>query len=103
MTDERNQYATYNGLNRPAMVMGVPLMLLLFSGFVAVFGGFGAIYLFGAKGLIVPSVLFLFLFIVRLFCDSDPNALRVLHLQFKGFLLKVKHQDIITGFSSVGR
>ncbi|ENO8530929.1 VirB3 family type IV secretion system protein [Escherichia coli] len=101
--DDKSQYATYNGLNRPAMVMGVPLLLLLAVGFIAVFCGFAAIYFWGGVGLIIPALCFLFLFIVRLFCDSDPNALRVLRLQLKGFMLKLKHQDTVTGFSSVER
>ncbi|ECT8230231.1 conjugal transfer protein TraD [Salmonella enterica subsp. enterica serovar Enteritidis] len=101
--NEKNVFATYNGLNRPAMVMGVPLLLLLAVGFLAVFGGFTALYFWGLSGLLVPGLCFLFLFIIRLICENDPNALRVLKLQFNGMVLKVKHRDSVIGFSSVKR
>ena len=101
--NEKKVFATYNGLNRPAMVMGVPLLLLLAVGFLAVFGGFTAMYFWGISGLLVPALCFLFLFIIRLICENDPNALRVLKLRFKGIMLKVKHRDTVIGFSSVKR
>ncbi|UCQ29608.1 VirB3 family type IV secretion system protein (plasmid) [Edwardsiella tarda] len=103
MNEDEKNYATYNGLNRPAMVAGVPLILLLVVGFLAVFGGFAAILLWGLSGLLVPSLCFLFLFIIRLICENDPNALRVLKLQLNGLFLKVKHRDVVIGFSSVKR
>ncbi len=101
--NEKKVFATYNGLNRPAMVMGVPLLLLLAVGFLAVFGGFTAMYFWGLSGLLVPALCFLFLFIIRLICENDPNALRVLKLQFKGMILKVIHRDTVIGFSLVKR
>ncbi|EPR9285179.1 VirB3 family type IV secretion system protein [Escherichia coli] len=101
--NEKNVFATYNGLNRPAMVMGVPLLLLLAVGFLAVFGGFTAMFFWGLSGLLVPALCFLFLFIIRLICENDPNALRVLKLQFKGMILKIMHRDTVIGFSSVKR
>lgn len=93
-----NMYATYNGLNRPAMYMGVPLILLLSTGFLAVFGGFGAIFLWGFAGLFLPGMAGLFLFFVRMLCESDPNALRVIRLVAEGVILKIKHQDKIVGY-----
>ena len=96
-------FLSYNGLNRPAMVMGVPLMLFLSVGFLAVFGGFGCMFMWGISGLIFPALCFLFLFIVRIICENDPNALSVMNLQLKGYFLKVIHRDSIIGFSSVER
>jgi len=96
----KDAYFTYNGLNRPAMAAGVPLMLLLSCGFIAVFFGFLAVYFIGAFGLIVPALIGMFLFAVRIMCENDPNALRVIKLSLKGMLLKLKHGDLITGFDS---
>lgn len=45
-------FLSYNGLNRPVMVRGVPLMLFLSVGFLAVFGGFGCMFMWGISGLI---------------------------------------------------
>ncbi|EAZ1917734.1 conjugal transfer protein TraD [Salmonella enterica subsp. enterica serovar Montevideo] len=96
-------FLSYNGLNRPAMVMGVPLMLLLAVGFLAVFGGFGCMFMWGISGVIFPALCFLFLFTIRIICENDPNALSVMNLQLKGCFLKVMHRDSIVGFSSVER
>lgn len=92
---------TYNGFNRPALVSGIPLMLLLFTDFFAVLTGFPAIFLWGMKGLIIPAICALFLFIVKLACENDPNALRVIRLNLMGLLLKIRHRDLIIGYSSV--
>ncbi len=98
---KEDAYLTYNGLNRPALVAGVPLMILLFTGLFAVLAGFPAIYFFKLKGLIIPAGCFLFLFMVKLVCEDDPNALRIIRLNIMGFLLKVKHNDLILGYSSI--
>jgi len=92
---------TYNGFNRPALVAGIPLMLLLFTAFFAFLTGFPAIFFWGMKGLIIPVVCALFLFMVKLGCENDPNALRVIRLNLMGLLLKIRHRDLIIGYSSV--
>ncbi|EGH9360840.1 conjugal transfer protein TraD [Salmonella enterica] len=97
---EKTLYLTYNGLNRPAMVRGVPLMLLLSCGFLATFSGFIAIYFIGVFGLIFPVFFGVFLLGVKVVCENDPNALRVLKLSLSGMLLKLKHGEMITGFDS---
>lgn len=94
-------YMTYNGLNRPAMIKGIPLMLGLIVCFIAAVGGFFSIFMFGLKGFIFPALCMLFLFAVRVMCENDPNALTVKKLSLSGFILKLKHGDTIVGFSSV--
>ncbi|EAV0955627.1 conjugal transfer protein TraD [Salmonella enterica] len=94
-------FMTYNGFNRPALVAGIPLMLLLFTAFFAVLTGFPAIFLWGIKGIIIPVICALFLFIVKLACENDSNALRVIRLNLMGLLLKIRHRDLIIGYSSI--
>lgn len=103
MEEENNTtaYMTYNGLNRPAMVKGIPLMLGLVVCFIAVVGGFFSVFIFGFKGFIFPALCVLFLFVVRVMCENDPNALSVIKMELNGVILKIKHGDIIVGFSSV--
>jgi len=98
--DVNKEYMTYNGLNRPAMIKGIPLMLGLVVCFIAAFGGFIAIYLCGFKGFIFPISCILFLFFVRVLCENDPNALTVHRLSLAGMWLKIKHGDSVIGFSS---
>ncbi|EFL2297890.1 hypothetical protein AOC66_004871 [Escherichia coli] len=66
-------FLSYNGLNRPVMVRGVPLMLFLSVGFLAVFGGFGCMFMWGISGLIFPALCFLFLFIDR---NLNPKKIK---------------------------
>lgn len=96
------EYATYNGLNRPAMIMGVPLLLLLAVGFFAVFGGYAAIYIYGVKGFSVPVIAGFCLFAVRTACENDPNALEVIKLNLKGKRLQLLHGENIIGYDSTG-
>lgn len=84
------------------MVRGVPLMLLLSCGFIATFSGFIGVFFLGVFGLVFPLLIGAFLFIVKVICENDPNALRVVKLSFSGMLLKLKHGDMITGFDSGG-
>lgn len=97
------EYATYNGLNRPAMVKGVPLLLLLAVGFFAIFGGFLAIYFYGAKGFSLPVISGFFLFAVRSVCENDPNALEVIKLNLKGKKMQLLHGETIIGYDSTGQ
>jgi len=99
--EDESFYMTYNGLNRPALVRGVPIMILIFTGLFIVLTGFPAIYFYSVKGLIIPAVSFIFLFIIKLSCEDDPNALRVIRLNTMGLALKIKHKDTILGYSSI--
>lgn len=84
------------------MVRGVPLMLLLSCGFLATLTGFIGLYFLGVFGLIFPLLICVFLFVVKVVCENDPNALRVLKLSLSGMIIKFKHGDWITGFDSGG-
>lgn len=57
-TDKKvDEYITYNGFNRPALVMGVPLLLLLGIGMFGMFGFFLCFVLFGfLKAIIFPFI-----------------------------------------------
>jgi type IV secretion system protein VirB3 len=92
-----DEYASYNGMNRPALAMGIPLMPLLFGGFLIVFGGFLGLMLIGGYGLIFPVIVGLVLFIIRLICEDDPNAMKIISWRLKGSCLRLgqKHDVLI--------
>ncbi|WP_323085857.1 VirB3 family type IV secretion system protein [Providencia alcalifaciens] len=85
----KDLYLTYNGLNRPALVMGVPILLLLALGLFSLITAFVGIRAFGLVGIIPAGVCFLFVLIIRSLTESDPNALKVIAFKFKGFALKL--------------
>ncbi|AXH60550.1 VirB3 family type IV secretion system protein [Providencia huaxiensis] len=90
MNDEiDSEYLTYNGFNRPALVAGVPLMLMLpILGF-AIFGGFIFVNIFGLFGIIPVGISLLSIIVIRAMTDNDPNALRVVRFNLKGFFIKL--------------
>lgn len=99
--NKKVEYITYNGFNRPALVFGVPLLLLVGLGMFALVGFFGMIILFDFfKALIIPFLVGIILFIVRAMCETDPNAMRVAKLRLKGLLKKFSQGNSIISFHS---
>lgn len=99
-TDKKvDEYITYNGFNRPALVMGVPLLLLLGIGMFGMFGFFLCFVLFGfLKAIIFPFISGMIFFIVRAMCETEPNAMRITKLRLNGFLLKVLQRNNVISF-----
>ncbi|ENG8827712.1 VirB3 family type IV secretion system protein [Salmonella enterica] len=95
-----DEYASYNGMNRPALLMGIPLMPLLFGGFLMVFGGFLGLMTIGGYGLIFPSIVGLILFVIRLICEDDPNAMKIISWRLKGFCLRLGQKNDVLIFIS---
>lgn len=98
---EKTSYATYNGMNRPALVMGMPIFFVLGMMIVAVlilftvfpnYGMFPTIIIMGFLGLIC--------FVVKLVCENDPNAIGVIKWRLRGFLLRAKAKKGILSFDS---
>ena len=99
--DEKSKYASYNGLNRVALVMGIPLMPFLFGAFLSVFLGFPALMMWGIVGILIPAVVFLGLFILKLLCEDDPNAIDVIRWKIKGYFLRVRLGGKVMSFHSL--
>lgn len=86
--DIDSEYLSYNGFNRPALVMGVPLMLMLPIFAFAIFGTFIGVSLFGVVGIIPAGISILLIVVIRAMTENDPNALKVIAFNIKGFLIK---------------
>ncbi|WP_258086635.1 VirB3 family type IV secretion system protein [Xenorhabdus bovienii] len=84
----KDVYLTYNGLNRPALVMGVPIILLLSLLGTALITAIIGIKLFGLIGFIPAGICFLCIIIIRSLTENDPNSLKVISFKLKGFSLK---------------
>lgn len=100
MDEEKQKFASYNAMNRPALFMGIPLMIFISVAGVALVTGFPAMYFWGPKGLLVPSLFGLFLFVVKLICEGDPNALAVMKWRIKGKMLRIKTGSKILTFNA---
>lgn len=85
----KDVYLTYNGLNRPALVMGIPILLLLALGLFSLITAFIGIKVFGLVGIIPTGICFLIGLLIRSLTESDPNALKVVSFKLKGVFLKL--------------
>lgn len=85
----KDVYLTYNGLNRPALVKGVPILLLLTLSGISLVTALVGMYFFGVIGLIPTGICFLIGLIVRSMTENDPNALKVISFKLKGVALKL--------------
>lgn len=83
-----SKYITYNGLNRPALSAGVPLMILLPMFVLGLLFAFVGVYNFGMKGITPTLGIVVVWFFIRLAVENDPNALDVISLKIKGFFLQ---------------
>lgn len=86
--DLQAEYLAYNGFNRPALVMGVPMMILLPIMFVAMFSGFVFANMFGLVGLMPAGFCLLSVIVLRAMTEHDPNAINVAIFRARGLILK---------------
>ena len=89
MSDLNESYPSFNGMNRPAMVFGVPMVAALFVLFFMVASGFlGSFLNWGFYSLILPTIGALYLFFLKIICEDDPNALAFIKWRLKAILIK---------------
>lgn len=105
--NEDPEYASYNGLNRPALIRGIPLMPALACAFFMVIFGFAALYAWGIVGLVVPLFFAIPLLIMKVLCADDPNALSLFRWSFQGSILRIKQKKsvlvFVTGSNHAGK
>lgn len=82
------QYLSFNGLNRPALIIGVPLMLLLPLLMVTMLSTFLLVHFFGLTGMMPVLFAAGIIFLVRILTENDPNALAVLKYRLKGLAVR---------------
>ena len=89
--DDDDSFPSFNGMNRPAMVYGVPMVLGIFTILFIIVSFFGGLLL-GLNpyiSAILPSVGFTFLLFIRIICEDDPNAFAFVKWRFKAISLKI--------------
>ncbi|MCQ9124681.1 VirB3 family type IV secretion system protein [Rodentibacter caecimuris] len=102
--EEDYTFPTFNGMNRPAMMYGIPMMIGLIVMIYIVLTGFIGFQMgLGKFALIAPGLGVIFLIIVKVICQDDPNAFAILKWKFKAILLKLNQQNPIIYLSSNGK
>ncbi|MGF1872003.1 conjugal transfer protein traD [Photobacterium indicum] len=94
-------YASYNVMARKALIGGVPIILLVATMGVMLITGFaGVLWLGFGLGMIIPSVLALGLFIVRVRCMDNSRAMDALQWELKGVWGRIRCRSSVTSFTS---
>lgn len=89
MSDLNESFPSFNGMNRPAMVLGLPMLPALFTLMFIVFSGFlGSFLEWGVYSLILPSIGVIYLLVIKIACEDDPNALAFIKWRAKAILIK---------------
>lgn len=83
-----DEYLTYNGMNRPVLFRGIPLIPFIICLFLLLLTFFTGVLTIGTKGLFLPVLIIAFMIALKQRCAIDPNAGRVDAMNFKGFALK---------------
>ena len=89
MSDLSESFPSFNGMNHPAMVFGVPMVAALFIlCFMVVTGFLGNFLNWGFYSLILPVLGAIYLFFLKIACEDDPNALAFIKWRIKAIFLK---------------
>lgn len=84
-----DEYLTYNGLNRPATIMGgIPIVLAFSLMGIALFSLLILIRPFGWYGIIPAVICGLIMLVVKVINEDDPNALKFVYLKFHGWIVR---------------
>lgn len=83
------EFASLNGLGRPAMFFGVPLVAGLVVVAIAITTSFLAQIKFGMLGFLIFFLFIPILIVIRQLTSTDDHALRILFFEVKFFLKKI--------------
>ncbi|CAB3772055.1 VirB3 family type IV secretion system protein [Paraburkholderia humisilvae] len=83
MEDERTLYPSYAGLNRIAMIAGVPMFPALVVGCVSLIASMTGGFVLGPGGLLIGAAGVPIFVFFRHVCANDDQALRLVWLEFR--------------------
>jgi len=81
-------------------MLGLPIIPLLIMSSLILLTVFFGLKFYGLYSLIVPLILILILFILRIKCMDDSRALSFLVWDFKGLLYRLRSGSSVVSFTS---
>ena len=87
--DIHTEYPTYNGMNRPAMLAGAPLMPLIISFFILMFIGMIAQQFIGSSALLIVGLILPIYFGLKTISENDDQAIKIYALEAKWLLRRI--------------
>lgn len=100
-TQERTKFASYNSLARKPLLMGVPVIMLVLGSALMLLTGVLGWLLIGAKGLVFPALILLFLFYLRIRSFSDSRASEEIIWEIRGLISRLRCRSSIVSYSSI--
>ncbi|MFQ0972232.1 VirB3 family type IV secretion system protein [Gilliamella sp. BG6] len=99
--DEDDSFPSFNGMNRPAMVYGIPMVMGIFTCLFIVLSLFAGFYAkLGYFSWVAPLAGLFFLLFLKLICEDDPNALAFIKWRIRAVLLKISQGNSVIYLSS---
>lgn len=89
--DEEDGYCTFLALNRPAMLWGFPVKVLIVGFPALVTSAFAFPLLFGFWGILAPLAIAVTLVSVKGACEMDPRKPEKMAIRLRAFLRRVLH------------
>lgn len=89
--DEDEGFCTFIALNRPAMLWGFPVKVLIIGFPALVLSAFVFPLLFGYWGILPPILLAGLLLAIKGACEMDPRKPVKLFLRFRAFMMRLMH------------
>lgn len=94
-------FPSFNGLNRPAMAFGIPMVIGIFTALFIILSFFGGLYFsLGFYSLFLPSLGVIFLVFLKVICEDDPNALAFIKWRFRAILIRLFQGNAIIYLTS---
>lgn len=84
--DIHTEFPTYNGLNRPALFLGAPLMPMVFSIFALMLTAMIAQLFFGKTALLIAGLIIPIYFGLKTISQNDDQAFQIYALEAKWLL-----------------
>lgn len=87
--DINTEYPTYNGMNRPAMLAGAPVMPLMLSLFSLTIAAMLLQFVIGKKALFMISFILPIYFGLKTITENDDQAMKIYALEAKWLLRRI--------------
>ncbi len=98
---EQDVYASYNSLGRKPLILGIPIIVLVFGLLAILLSAILSIVTVGIKGLVIPALFVFLLIYVRIRCEHDSRAIEDIYWDIRGGLVRIVSQSRIVSFSYI--
>lgn len=100
MNDMETEYPTFNGLNRQAMIWGVPLIPFVVCVFVLMMLFMVAMTFLGGKSLFIVLLVIPIFLALKSISANDDQAFKIYGLEIKWYLRR-QHAELFNGTTTI--